>query len=449
MKKYLFLILLITFIFLTTENVKAGIGDNISGYAWSENIGWISFNCTNDGSGISCEESRYGVNIDQNTGDFSGYAWSENIGWISFNKEDVARVCCLDECGANYSFDTQEVTGFARVVSAGGGWDGCLKLRGEWGPGREYGLSINPEGKFSGWAWSDDVLGWVSFSHLNCDSEPDGISDGRNYSRCPEKQDVSEYQVIFSFEFNNAPEARMDCSVVECGGLGCVCPGDPWETYNRGRDSSNAIFEILNESTDPDPGDSIAFSDWKLVRVSDGSTVFHMTCSEACNYTIQDHDSGDYRVELEVFDQKRKPSDLAWHLLRIKQEAIAGFDCSLFYSEEPSDWKSCDDNEFKNQKVDTVIYLKDTSLPSEGATEILQRIWTLNGSPEFNIPTTSITLKSGSNSIKIEIKDDMERTDSLSESIMVDVPAPPKWKEVSPISFKEKILSFFHKFLRA
>ena len=26
--------------------VKAGIDDNVSGYAWSENIGWISLNST-------------------------------------------------------------------------------------------------------------------------------------------------------------------------------------------------------------------------------------------------------------------------------------------------------------------------------------------------------------------------------------------------------------------
>src|SRR4030065_362935 len=59
---------------------KAGSDDNIAGYAWSENIGWISFNCINQGT---CATSNYGVTINSG-GDFSGYAWSENVGWINF-----------------------------------------------------------------------------------------------------------------------------------------------------------------------------------------------------------------------------------------------------------------------------------------------------------------------------------------------------------------------------
>lgn len=67
------------FSFQNSKVVEAGIDDNVSGYAWSENIGWISFNSTSSGGGID-----YGVDVDISTGDFSGYAWSENIGWISF-----------------------------------------------------------------------------------------------------------------------------------------------------------------------------------------------------------------------------------------------------------------------------------------------------------------------------------------------------------------------------
>ncbi|MDZ7726637.1 MAG: carboxypeptidase-like regulatory domain-containing protein [Candidatus Campbellbacteria bacterium] len=48
---------------------------NLSGYAWGENIGWINF-----------APSEGGVTIDEN-GEFNGYAWSENIGWIVFSCE--------------------------------------------------------------------------------------------------------------------------------------------------------------------------------------------------------------------------------------------------------------------------------------------------------------------------------------------------------------------------
>lgn len=54
----------------------------LSGYAWNDAIGWISF-CNNrshcPGSGIS-----YHVEIDAD-GDFSGYAWNDIVGWISFS----------------------------------------------------------------------------------------------------------------------------------------------------------------------------------------------------------------------------------------------------------------------------------------------------------------------------------------------------------------------------
>ena len=54
----------------------------LSGFAWSEAIGWISFSCK---SGGNCSDNDYGVTIDSVTGDFSGYAWNDVIGWISFN----------------------------------------------------------------------------------------------------------------------------------------------------------------------------------------------------------------------------------------------------------------------------------------------------------------------------------------------------------------------------
>jgi len=56
---------------------------NLFGWAWSENFGWICFNCLTDNSCASSGD--YKVTVDQDTGEFNGYAYSENIGWISFN----------------------------------------------------------------------------------------------------------------------------------------------------------------------------------------------------------------------------------------------------------------------------------------------------------------------------------------------------------------------------
>jgi hypothetical protein len=73
--------------FAVVSRTEAAAGDNVSGYAWSENTGWLSFNCTDTSS---CGSSNYGVNVDSVSGNLSGHAWSEHIGWISFDAEDVA-----------------------------------------------------------------------------------------------------------------------------------------------------------------------------------------------------------------------------------------------------------------------------------------------------------------------------------------------------------------------
>ena len=67
--------------------VSSDVDGNLSGWAWSENYGWISFSCTTGGSdgGDICASSNYKVTVNQTTGDFDGYAWSENLGWTSFN----------------------------------------------------------------------------------------------------------------------------------------------------------------------------------------------------------------------------------------------------------------------------------------------------------------------------------------------------------------------------
>lgn len=63
---------------------------NLSGWAWSDAIGWISFACHNPQTGgvspdFSCAWSNYRVIVSPTTGEFSGWAWNDTIGWISFS----------------------------------------------------------------------------------------------------------------------------------------------------------------------------------------------------------------------------------------------------------------------------------------------------------------------------------------------------------------------------
>jgi len=197
MRKIFFLIFL-SFIFslVFVSSAWAGANHNVSGWAWSSNIGWISFNNTTGGGGIN-----YGVHIDPLSKEFSGYAWSNNIGWISFNKADLAG--CLDgNCLAKLDLDNGEVSGWARALSQGDNWDGWIKLRGVTSPPPYvYGVKVNLTNKeLEGWAWGSDVIGWISF---NC----------KNEDICSTK---SNYKVIADI---NRPPTATNLSVPSC----CYC----------------------------------------------------------------------------------------------------------------------------------------------------------------------------------------------------------------------------------
>jgi len=179
-----------------TYDSSADTGHNLSGFAWSENIGWISFNSESDGSG-----NNYGVYVDNDSGDVSGFAWSENIGWISFNRntsycaggDNIGRACVDSSdcpgssCGgssdgitgnppeapyntgsgaiAKYDINTYEFDGWAKILSMGD--DGWISLK-----GNNYGIKFDGDKKeLTGWAWNgnDDGtgIGWISFNCSN------------------------------------------------------------------------------------------------------------------------------------------------------------------------------------------------------------------------------------------------------------------------------------------
>ena len=153
--------------------VQAGAGQNVQGWIWSENIGWISLNSSNcdpDNDGQSngatgCPSTgsavpNYGVSIyrpsnwsDAEAGKFSGWAWSENIGWVTFDRATAGNPPTAPFLNATNTImaalddDSNAVRGWARAVSAckdnywngsactstsagsaSGGWDGWIKL---------------------------------------------------------------------------------------------------------------------------------------------------------------------------------------------------------------------------------------------------------------------------------------------------------------------------------
>ncbi len=219
---------------------RSNINDNESG------LGWISFNSTNcdtDGDGqIEVEDfappgcpplgtnvANYGVNIPMATsGNLSGYAWSENVGWISFNANDLT-LCPSSatdgpgSCPARRENDN--IKGWARILSIknaaaennSGGWQGWIRLS---GPGDRYeegqcietnnydnnnrcnyGLKIINDDKgpvyrkLSGYIWSDE-FGWIEIKDAK-------VKMASNLVICPspatiEVNKTEEFQAYYS-----------------------------------------------------------------------------------------------------------------------------------------------------------------------------------------------------------------------------------------------------------
>lgn len=163
-KKFL---LIFGLLFLFPGVLRAGVDENISGFVWSENIGWISFNNTSGGG-----ETDYGVSVSPTTGLFSGFAWSENIGWIDFAPTGPYPTApnysaCLDFQGNGQDCDdlpgNNKVGGWARALANDASWDGWIKLNGS-----NYGVDYNKQtGELSGYAWGNEVIGWINFSGIN------------------------------------------------------------------------------------------------------------------------------------------------------------------------------------------------------------------------------------------------------------------------------------------
>ncbi|MEI8328182.1 MAG: hypothetical protein WCG02_03545 [Candidatus Taylorbacteria bacterium] len=209
MKKYI-IIFAVLVISLGSARVAHGVTQNtpvpLSGWGWSSTTGWVSFSSKDNytgTNGIGTSSIAYGVTIATSsvinsgvTGRFAGYAWSSNIGWISFNYADV--IACGATEPSSVDLISGAVIGWARVMSEkdrSDGWDGCISLSGTNFASPVIGqiivvdsldvnhfvgkggvtLDVNTS-KFKGFSWSGvlpdpasginaGVLGWLSFDN--------------------------------------------------------------------------------------------------------------------------------------------------------------------------------------------------------------------------------------------------------------------------------------------
>lgn len=419
-------VIMLTAGFFSAFLAFAGTDDNVGGFAWSENIGWVNFNSSDPGAGGGAD---YGVNIDEGDGTMSGYAWSENIGWISFNAADAAGCggCSGDDCQAKVSqtlnvSGQHEISGWAKVLANGGGWDGCVSLRGS-----NYGVSIDPAtGDFHGWAWSDMVLGWLSFNSVDS-----GAAGG-------------PYKVYTSAGFS--PTAKM-----ECGGAGANCAygacdnnaGGTWTAYSPTQECPICIYPVKDISEG-----NVACAYWTLSGPANyeyqasgpGQTI---NLSAFANRIVP----GNYTLSLRVSNKTSAGcvsgnTDMATHAIVIKQGIDANFVCALgdpIYDEEtnpePAPWQDCTSSagkaDFAKRIVDGgKIYAKDISLYSEEGTDIVNWNWriTVDGAESTDNEEMVDFTAGKNNKIELKVFDNGGRTNC--KSVDFTARSLPKWEEV-------------------
>lgn len=154
-------------------------------------LGWVSMNstdCDTNGDGIilggeigvnGCTAggiTNYGITIPAVVGGtLSGYAWSENYGWLSFSAADLAS-CPTGLCSARRT--ATGIEGWARILSlrvsaADGGW---VKLAADASDTVSYEVTYDASGQtFGGYAYSDEI-GWLDFAPVVIAPPPASIS---------------------------------------------------------------------------------------------------------------------------------------------------------------------------------------------------------------------------------------------------------------------------------
>ncbi len=154
---------------------NAQAADNeLTGFAWSSNIGWVSLNCSNTGS---CVTSNYKV-TKRADGLLAGYGWSSNIGWVGFAPASRNYPVGRGTFAGSARFDGNNIKGWIQALANGGGWDGWISMAGQTTAGGNYGPTyIESTKKFSGFAWGGDVVGWVDFQYANCPTCGGGTSE--------------------------------------------------------------------------------------------------------------------------------------------------------------------------------------------------------------------------------------------------------------------------------
>jgi hypothetical protein len=235
--------------------------DDMTGWLWSPNAGWISMNGANSGAGggsAHVEMSHESPYQNLQIATLSGYAWSSSLGWLSFNYGDI--VDCPQETPVDYDQPSADAVGLVggskcvpRVHVTGdvnengkvSGWARFLQLKtspteGGWvhlsganhgtkGVGNAKGVQYDPiSGAFSGLAWSPDA-GWISF-----DAKGPGAA--------------TDLTVSLSASPRISGTAAEMASIQFTANVGGTVTGDLVYTFSCGNGTADRVFNVVNAS---------------------------------------------------------------------------------------------------------------------------------------------------------------------------------------------------------
>jgi len=192
----------------------------ITGWAWSDTIGWISMG----GAG-------YGMSMDT-SGVVTGYAWSDNIGWVSANDADL-KPACTTAAGPGSKVDLTggQWNGWLRAIAGGsaqsGSWDGCISMSGA-GYGVSFEQGTGKFGQTSKFAWEGNtdlgaaVVGWVDFSGVSTEPTSCTPPEPVGVPYCKDPSTSCSYDAACLESCNPCPYG--------CNSLDGKCNGPPLPT---------------------------------------------------------------------------------------------------------------------------------------------------------------------------------------------------------------------------
>lgn len=222
--------------------VKAGEESNARGWMWggteetsggnTTGVGWISANNLSDGTA-----TNYGVNIPMENGQVTGYAWSENLGWIDFNPQD--------HCGVNYSAAScvpstsngpsenagvfrsgNSLVGLARIVGTAqesavnnsGNWGGWLKMI-------NVQITEGETGSLSGYAWNgEDSYGGLGFVDMSGVT----IEGADRLIACPDPLYLEETKSISLKAYYKKSVKKLTCCTSDTNSYQDVTDNSDW-----------------------------------------------------------------------------------------------------------------------------------------------------------------------------------------------------------------------------